>query len=44
MSNLYPVLCKYSDGRFRQILETLARLEHTDDLEFSDMLEELDSQ
>jgi uncharacterized protein (DUF58 family) len=39
---LRPVLVETRKGeeKFRQILETLARLEHTDGLEFPDMLEE----
>jgi uncharacterized protein (DUF58 family) len=41
-SRLRPVLVETRKGgdRFRQILETLARLEHTDGLEFSEMLAE----
>jgi hypothetical protein len=41
-TRLRPVIVETRKGeaRFRQILETLARLEHTDGLEFAEMLEE----
>jgi uncharacterized protein (DUF58 family) len=42
-TRLRPVVVETRKGeaRFRQILETLARLEHTDGLEFSEMLAEV---
>lgn len=45
-TRLRPVMVETRKGedRFRQILETLARLEHTDGLEFSEMLEEVASE
>ena len=45
-TRLRPVVVETRKGedRFGQILETLARLEHTDGLEFSEMLEEVASE
>jgi uncharacterized protein (DUF58 family) len=45
-TRLRPVIVETRKGgdRFGQILETLARLEHTDGLEFSEMLEEVASE
>jgi uncharacterized protein (DUF58 family) len=45
-TRLRPVVVPTRKGqeRFGQILETLARLEHTDGLEFSEMLTEIDSE
>ena len=42
-TRLRPIIVETRKGeaRFRQILETLARLEHTDGLEFSEMLAEV---